>query len=405
MPSTSLFSGIFCQGAVVARKLAERLGVNLFNDQDLVEEASRQFGKSPTQFQCAFARGGPLFERLTRRRQNALTCLKMVMAQKLMEDAPLVIQGLSGHLIPKDITHVLKVCLIADKAFRVKQALEHHGLPEKAARKAISKNYGQAATWTGHLFHKSPWDPELYDMVIPMDKKGVNEAVDFIAENLQKDILKPNMTSRQAVEDFRLAAEVEATLGRKGEDVSVAARKGSIFLTINRHVLRLSRFEEELKRLAMTLSDVREVETRVGPDFHKSDIYRDHALEKPSKIMLVDDEREFVETLSERLLLKDFDTAVVYGGQEALSLVDRDEPEVMVLDLKMPGIDGVEVLRRIKKEHPDVEVIILTGQSSKEDEETCLGLGAFAYLKKPVDVELLARTMQAAYRKIRQKKP
>ena len=242
-------------------------------------------------------------------------------------------------------------------------------------------------------------------MVIPMDKKCVNEAVDFITENLEKEILKTTMTSRQAVEDFGLAVEVEATLGRKGEDVSVSCRKGCILLTINRHVLRLSRFEEELKRLAMTLPGVKEVETQIGPNFHKSDIYRHQALEQPSKIMLVDDEREYVETLSERLLLKDFDTAVVYDGQEALSLVDREEPEVMVLDLKMPGIDGIEVLRRIKKEHPDVEVIILTGQRSKEDEETCMKLGAFAYLKKPVDVEVLARTMQKAYQKIRQKKP
>ena len=69
----------------------------------------------------------------------------------------------------------------------------------------------------------------------------------------------------------------------------------------------------------------------------------------------------------------------------------------MVLDLKMPGIDGIEVLRRVHHRHPNVEVIVLTGYGSKREEETCKELGAFAYLEKPVDIELLNTTLRAAY--------
>lgn len=75
----------------------------------------------------------------------------------------------------------------------------------------------------------------------------------------------------------------------------------------------------------------------------------------------------------------------------------------MVLDLKMPGIDGIEVLRRLKKEHPGIEVIILTGHGSEADREMCMQLGAFAYLKKPVDIDVLSQTMREAYAKIRAK--
>jgi len=114
----------------------------------------------------------------------------------------------------------------------------------------------------------------------------------------------------------------------------------------------------------------------------------------------VDDEREFVHTLSERLQARNLEAAVVYDGEEALSFVASDEPEVMVLDLKMPGIDGIEVLRRVKRDHPDVEVIILTGHGSQKEEEIANQLGAFAYLRKPVDIELLTNTMKQAYRKI-----
>jgi DNA-binding response OmpR family regulator len=73
----------------------------------------------------------------------------------------------------------------------------------------------------------------------------------------------------------------------------------------------------------------------------------------------------------------------------------------MVLDLRMPGIGGMDVLRRVKREHPAIEVIILTGHGSDEDRKTALEFGAYAYLQKPVDIDELARTMQEAVRKHR----
>ena len=72
----------------------------------------------------------------------------------------------------------------------------------------------------------------------------------------------------------------------------------------------------------------------------------------------------------------------------------------MVLDLKMPGIQGVDVLREVKRDHPNVEIIILTGHGSEREEALTRELGAFAYLQKPVDIDKLAETMKAAYEKI-----
>jgi DNA-binding NtrC family response regulator len=146
------------------------------------------------------------------------------------------------------------------------------------------------------------------------------------------------------------------------------------------------------------------VETKVGKNYYKADIYRKFDFETPSKVLLVDDEREFVQTLSERLLLRDMGSAVAYDGESALRLVKEDEPEVMILDLKMPGIDGIEVLRRVKETNPEIEVIILTGHGSEADRETCMKLGAFAYLHKPVNIDLLSDTLKKANEKIKQTK-
>ena len=116
------------------------------------------------------------------------------------------------------------------------------------------------------------------------------------------------------------------------------------------------------------------------------------------KILLVDDEKEFVETLSERIRMRDHKSDVALDGEEALKQMDDDLPDVVVLDLKMPGIDGMEVLRRIRKAYPNVQVIMLTGHGSDKDEKEARKLGAFEYLQKPVEIETLMKKIKKAYK-------
>ncbi|MDQ7784921.1 MAG: response regulator [Desulfomonilaceae bacterium] len=120
---------------------------------------------------------------------------------------------------------------------------------------------------------------------------------------------------------------------------------------------------------------------------------------KEFKVLLVDDEQDFVESLAERINLRDVESEVALNGEEALKRVDDDIPDVMVLDLKMPGIDGMEVLRRVRKAYPEVQVIILTAHGTDKDEEEARRLGAFEYLQKPVKIDKLVATLKAAYKK------
>ena len=116
------------------------------------------------------------------------------------------------------------------------------------------------------------------------------------------------------------------------------------------------------------------------------------------KILLVDDEQEFVETLSERIKMREHDSEVALDGEQALKKMQDDIPDVVVLDLKMPGIDGMEVLRRIRKAYPKVQVIMLTGHGSEKDEEEARKLGAFEYLEKPVEIDKLMKKIKKAYK-------
>lgn len=114
------------------------------------------------------------------------------------------------------------------------------------------------------------------------------------------------------------------------------------------------------------------------------------------KLLLVDDEEDFVKTLAERLALRDLVSNTAFDGNQAIEVVHDSEPDVMVLDLKMPGIDGMEVLRRVKSNYPDIQVIIQTGHGSDLDEAEARRLGVFDYLKKPVSLELLVDRIRAA---------
>ncbi|TAN41644.1 MAG: response regulator [Nitrospirae bacterium] len=114
------------------------------------------------------------------------------------------------------------------------------------------------------------------------------------------------------------------------------------------------------------------------------------------KILLVDDEEDFIRTLSERLEMRDLKSNTAFDGEQAISIVNDQEPDIMILDLKMPGINGMEVLRRVRKSYPNIQVIIQTGHGNDLDESEARQLGVFDYLKKPVDVELLVERIKAA---------
>ncbi len=400
MPVIAIFSGIFCRADETIARLAEETGFAKIDDHHLIAEAHRVSGMPAEKLQRAFSGPASVFNNFTHEKERAMAFLKLVLAEAL-EENDLLLVGACSHLAPPSISHILRTCLIADRGFRIAEAAEKAGLSEKEALRAIRAADQECAAWVGGIRGVTdPWAPNLYDVLIPMDKFSVKKAVDAIGRNLRKDAVQVTATSRQAVRDFQLAARVETALAREGHHVEAGAENGRISLRINKKVLLLKRLKKELRAIVEKVPGVADVDIHVGKGFHQSDIYRKVDFEVPSRVLLVDDEREFVQTLSERLQMRDVGSAVTYDGQSALEMVQQDEPDVMILDLKMPGIDGLEVLRRVKRSRPRIEVIVLTGHGSEEDRKKCMQLGAFAYLQKPVDIDLLSKTLRRAHEKV-----
>jgi DNA-binding NtrC family response regulator len=114
------------------------------------------------------------------------------------------------------------------------------------------------------------------------------------------------------------------------------------------------------------------------------------------KLLFVDDEEELVSAVVERFEIRGIDGVGVTSGDEALQLLQREHFDVVLLDVKMPGVNGLDVLRTITRTYPDTKVILMTGHGSAEDIELGLRLGAAACLQKPVDLETLLEAARSA---------
>jgi two-component system, OmpR family, response regulator len=108
-----------------------------------------------------------------------------------------------------------------------------------------------------------------------------------------------------------------------------------------------------------------------------------------AKVLLVDDEEEFLKTLAQRLEMRGLKVTGATRGEQAVSIAGEQEFDAIVIDLAMPGMDGLETLKRIKESHPDAEIIMLSGQGTVKTSIEAMKLGAEDFLEKPVDMQEL----------------
>nr|MBF0220705.1 response regulator [Desulfobulbaceae bacterium] len=397
MPSIALFCGKFTNEEETLEQLRSLLAFEVVTDEDIISEACNRKLAERNKMEQAVYKKTSVFNQFNFERERNVAHLKSLLAERLAKKQNVIYAGFISLLIPHDVTHVLKVLVVDSKESRSRRAVAS-GLSESEAAKQIRAADQSAYGWTDFLFQKEAFEQSLYDIVIPTEEKSVAEIGAIIQKNCNSTAVLENEASLQAVNDFAITAQVEHALAVKGQKVEVKTRNGRVCLKVNKSAFSFSKLAEKISEIASSVHGVEGVEVQQGKGYRTS-IYRDLQFELPPKVLLVDDEKEFVQTLSERLVTRNVGSYAVFDGQQALDFIDDDAPDVMVLDLKMPGISGIEVLKKTKKTNSDIEVIILTGHGSDADRKTCISMGAFAYLQKPIDVETLSATIREAHKK------
>lgn len=399
MPTISVTHGLYAKSREIVQMFADRFECTIITDDDIIEK-THQAGKiKKATLQKIIQNKQIAFNDFTHEKEKGILALKKTVSD-LVKEGNCIFYGLLGHLIPKEVTHVMRILIIAAKEIRIHTAMEKEGLSEKEATRQIFNSDKQAFLWTAALFNKKAWDETLYDIVIPSRKFDPPKAADLVAQHLEKLPFNNEEIIQYEMADFQLASRIESMLSEVGQELKVQAKNGDVVVTIDKKVLRLAKLQQRIIDSVQAVEGVKSVETKIGQHYYKSNIIHNFEFETPLRVLLVDDEKEYVQTLSDRLKLRQFASEIAYDGQEALDFTDKEDTEVIVLDLKMQGIEGFEVLKKIKETKPHIEVIILTGHGSEADRKKCMELGAFAYLQKPADIDLITETMRKAYEKI-----
>jgi len=119
-------------------------------------------------------------------------------------------------------------------------------------------------------------------------------------------------------------------------------------------------------------------------------------MNEPLRILLVDDQPDFTEVLAKRLVRRGMAVDEAEDGEEAMEMLEEGRYDAAVFDLRMPGVDGVQLLKVVKRQFPDMTIILLTGHGSVHDALRALEAGAFEFLSKPVSLETLEATIRRA---------
>jgi CheY-like chemotaxis protein len=496
MTAITIFNGCFCDARPVVERVAEITGYRLVEDQEIIADAAGLSGLNPVLIAGLFRAEEGVCGLNGPDRDRIVSWLRYAIARKLARDEDLLFWGYTALLAPRDCGNILGVCLVNDPNDRLWTACRDGERTEPEARERMAADDRMRGEWVvGVTDCNDPWSEDLYDMIVPVSALGVRQSAYLIVEQLANTMVRDSSAARTCMRDFLLASRVQAELARHGHDVTVAASKGNLTLSLNSHDSTLRNGTRILFEDVSELKGVRGVEIGTGQRYNPNDVLQRTSVSRPEasvedaecpggraddaaladavrallpyaewgvsvfvrdgfvslavndharlldrmarricglaadiqgvesvefgigrdyhlgaacarirrercREILANARRKFVPTLSPRLRQHgDVGSFALYDGKNAFYAMDEHEPEVVVLD--MPGAHGSDVLRRFKREHPETEVLVLSGREAATEAEECMNMGAFACLKKPVDSAALTETIRAACEKYR----
>ena len=256
----------------ISKQFAKKTGFAPVTDEDVLTWADQRFGFGYSKLSNAFYKKKSLFENLTHTKQRTIAYLKSVLAENLEKNDSVYI-GLTGHLLPEDFPQIYRIFITADTSYRINRAFTNsHRLPERQAIKEIQRADENAFRWCRRVYDHADWDTHTYHMVLPIHILNKNDAVQMALEGFRSFMQLPTPTAHQSLKDFQLTARVELTLAEKGFPVKIRVKNQKVFVTIERHVLRLSKLSHKLTQEIMAVKGVQEVEIGVGRNFNQADL-------------------------------------------------------------------------------------------------------------------------------------
>ncbi|HID74445.1 MAG TPA: cytidylate kinase-like family protein [Planctomycetaceae bacterium] len=230
MSIITLSRRLYSRGEEIAEKVAEQLGYECLSREVLLE-ASTEFNVPEIKLLHAIRDAPSILERFTHGKEKYLAYIRVALLEHFQRDN-VVYHGLAGHFLVKDISHVLKVRIVADVEDRVQLAMEREGISRDEALRAIHSSDEARRKWSLYITGVDTNDPSLYHLVIRIRKLSPDDAAAIICHTVKKEQFHTTPASQRAMEDLLLATRVKAALVDEYPTVEVEAREGAVQIAL-----------------------------------------------------------------------------------------------------------------------------------------------------------------------------
>ena len=264
MAIVTISRGTYPGGVSVAEKLASELGHPCIDRSEVVRDAARASGIDESDLLSTLDEPPRYWEKKPGRIPAHLNAVRTALLRRA-QTGDLVFHGYVGHLLLRGISHVVRVRVITGTEKRIAALMEDYDMSEKKATAHLRKLDTQLAKWTQFLYGVDWQDPSLYDVVLNLDRIGVDGVAKTVAQMTRLDEFQPTRESRKAFEDLCLSSEVWAALSRdartKGANIRVSADAGTVFIT---GVAAKHEAVNHMQEVAAAVAGVQEVDNQVG---------------------------------------------------------------------------------------------------------------------------------------------
>lgn len=263
MSVITISRGCYSRGKEVAERVAQELGYECVSREVLIE-ASRDFDIPEVKLIRALHDAPSVLDRFTHGKEKYIAYIRAALLEYVRRDN-VVYHGLAGHFFLQGIPHVLKVRVIADINDRIEEEMRREGISAEEARRILRKDDHERRKWGLQLYGQDTWDCSLYDLVVHIKTKSVEDVVSLILHAARLPCFQTTPESQEMIDDLALAAEVKAALVDAFPQADASAKKGVVLVRVEAPLVQEERITEKIKDIAGKVDGVKEVRVHVIP--------------------------------------------------------------------------------------------------------------------------------------------
>jgi len=258
MPIVTLSSSSQKKRRLIAERIAERLGHTCMS-REVILEASEQFNVPEIKLAKAIHDSPTIFERLSNGKERYIAFFKASLLNNL-KNGGIVYHGIVGHFFVQRVPHVLKVRIIDSMENRIQEEMEREDVPENVARKRVVQEDRERYNWCSALYKMDTRDPELYNMVINLERISVDDCVDIICHALDKDSFKKTADAEKQLKDMALTATVKAAIVQKYSEATVSSYDGNVLIRMDPPVAQIPKKKRDIRALTCGIEGIKKLE-------------------------------------------------------------------------------------------------------------------------------------------------